>query len=174
MHVLIIGAGAAGSMAAWRLAKAGHQVTVLEQFKLDHDRGSSFGESRIVRRAYPDPLYTQLMGESYELWDELQESWRDACPSGRDSDEAELINRSGGLFFGPAGNPDIEAARAALQVNEVPFEELSSAQVSARFPEFRLPANTVALFEPSMGYARASNAVKAAAFLARRSGAQNS
>ena len=35
----------------------------LERFRLDHDRGSSYGDSRIVRRVYPDPLYTGLMAE---------------------------------------------------------------------------------------------------------------
>jgi len=167
---LVIGAGAAGTMAAWRLADTGHQVTVLEQFKIDHDRGSSFGESRIVRRVYTDPLYTGLMAEAYELWDELQEKWRNSCPSGPDSDEAELINRSGGLFFGPIGNPDVVAAQSALQQNGVEYENLTAEDVHARFPEFTLPPNTLALFEPTMGFARASNAIGAAAFFARMTG----
>jgi monomeric sarcosine oxidase len=172
MHVLIVGAGAAGTMAAWRVAEAGHEVTVLEQFKIDHDLGSSFGDSRIVRRVYSDRLYTGLMAESYDLWDELQRKWRNCCPAGPDSDQAELISRSGGLFFGPAGNPDVVAAEAALRTNHVPYEKLTAAQVGVRYPEFRLPPDTVALFEPSMGYARASNTINAAASLAQGCGAE--
>lgn len=175
MHTLIIGAGAAGSMAAWRIAQAGHQVTVLEQFTLDHDQGSSFGESRIVRRVYPDALYTELMAEAYSLWDELQTEWTAHCRYHSQSDslsDAELIRRSGGLFFGPSGNADVAAAESALFENGVPFEKLNAREVESRFPQFSMPADTCALFEPTMGYARASRSVHAAAVLAERSGAQ--
>ena len=72
MRVLILGIGGVGAMAAWRLARAGHEVIGFEQFGLDHDLGSSYGDSRIVRRVYPDTLYTGLMADAYALWDELQ------------------------------------------------------------------------------------------------------
>jgi len=48
MQVVIIGVGAAGSMAAWRLADTGQDVIALDQFRIDHDKGSSYGDSRIV------------------------------------------------------------------------------------------------------------------------------
>ena len=54
MRVVIVGVGGAGAMAAWRLAQAGHEVVALEQFEIDHDKGSSYGDSRVVRRVYPD------------------------------------------------------------------------------------------------------------------------
>jgi sarcosine oxidase len=41
-----------GSAAARFLAREGHAVVVLEQFELDHDRGSSYGTSRIIRKTY--------------------------------------------------------------------------------------------------------------------------
>jgi sarcosine oxidase/sarcosine oxidase/L-pipecolate oxidase len=33
-------------------------VIALKQFRIDHDNGSSYGGSRIVRRVYPDPFYS--------------------------------------------------------------------------------------------------------------------
>ena len=54
-RVAVVGAGIMGAAAAWALAARGAEVTVHEQFALDHDRGSSHGRSRIVRLAYPDP-----------------------------------------------------------------------------------------------------------------------
>ena len=64
MKVAVIGMGAAGGAAARFLALAGHDVTGFEQFRIGHDRGSSHGESRIVRYTYPDPFYSELMADA--------------------------------------------------------------------------------------------------------------
>lgn len=51
-----------------------HQVLGLEQFSVAHDRGSSHGESRIIRLAYHEhPDYVPLLLRAYALWQELQE-----------------------------------------------------------------------------------------------------
>ena len=149
-------------MCAWRLAKAGHEVIALEQYRLDHDKGSSFGDSRIVRRVYPDPFYTKLMARSYELWDELM----------TDSHDPNLFVKSGGIFVGDSGNPEIISARKALLASGVKFEDLNRDDCLSRFPAFPLRENEIALFEPSMGYARASLTLKAATKCARKFGAK--
>lgn len=148
-------------MTAWRLAAAGHKVTALEQFRIDHDRGSSYGDSRIVRRVYPDALYTRMMADAYALWAGLM----------RDSEDDSLFVQCGGLFFGQADNADLLDAEAALSSSDVPYERLDARECMRRFPAFRLDPEEAALYEPSMGYARASRAVRAAARLAVRSGA---
>ena len=129
MRVLIIGAGSAGAATAWRLAKAGHEVTALEQFRQDHDRGSSFGESRIIRRVYPDALYTNLMAGAYPLWDELQaeSSWQN------------LVELCGGIYVGTRDNPLVVAAEAALKSSGVSYEVLNPADCSRRFPRVSAP-----------------------------------
>src|SRR5262245_12545198 len=104
MRVVIVGAGAVGIMTAWRLARAGQEVVALEQFRIDHDRGSSYGDSRIVRRVYPDPLYTTLMADAYRLWNELM---AEAGDSG-------LFVQTGGIFCGAADHPQVQAAQEAL------------------------------------------------------------
>src|SRR5436305_1482297 len=73
MRVVVLGVGGVGAMAAWRLAAAGCDVIALEQYRIDHDRGSSFGDSRIVRRVYPDQVYTRMMAGAYALWSRLME-----------------------------------------------------------------------------------------------------
>ena len=161
MRVGIIGAGSAGAMAAWRCARAGHEVLLFEQFALDHDWGSSFGDSRIVRRVYPDPFYTALMGRAYELWDELQ----------TDVPKEELFIRAGGVFAGPSDHPEILAAGEALSASGVAYSLLTPEACAEQFPAFRLQPGETALYEPSMGYARASNAVRVAVRLARQNGA---
>src|SRR6476660_885496 len=115
LRVIIVGTGGVGAMAAWRLAKAGVEVVALEQFRLDHDRGSSYGDSRIVRRVYPDPLYTALMADAYTLWDELQAE----LPKRVAGAQKELMTRSGGIFFGQAQHPHLQAAHQALQASGV-------------------------------------------------------
>lgn len=41
--------------------REGKKVILLEQFELQHRRGSSHGESRIIRLAYPNETYTRIM-----------------------------------------------------------------------------------------------------------------
>ena len=124
MRVLIIGVGGVGAMAAWRLARAGQDVIAFEQFGLDHDRGSSYGDSRIVRRVYPDALYTSLMANAYTLWDELQAQ----CP------DEELFLRAGGVFFGPENHPLVQQAQAALGASGVAYECSGQSRVRPAFP----------------------------------------
>src|SRR5262249_48713891 len=110
----------------------------------------------------PDALYTALMADAYRLWDELM---ADAGDSG-------LFVQAGGIFCGAADHPKVVAAQKALEASRVPHEVLDRVESARRFPAFHLESNEVAVYEPSMGYARASRCVRAAAELARWHGAQ--
>jgi sarcosine oxidase len=74
MKVAVVGAGVMGCAAAWALRQRGADVTVHEQFSLDHDRGSSHGRTRIFRIAYPDPYWIRFAQEAYGGWQELDPS----------------------------------------------------------------------------------------------------
>lgn len=161
LKVIIIGAGAVGAAAGRFLASAGHHVTLLEQFTPDHDRGSSFGASRIIRRVYTDPYYTALMGAAYPLWEELE----------RQANEA-LMLRTGGLFFAHVASPELAAAADALRANDVPFDALDAPQAGRRFPELRLRPGEAALWQADSGLLRASACVRASLRLATAQGAQ--
>lgn len=160
-RIAVLGAGGVGSATARFLAHEGHSVTVVEQFSPDHDQGSSYGTSRIIRKTYTDGLYTSLMGEAYPLWDALE----------REAGES-LFVRTGGLFFAPSGHPELAAIRRALGEHRVPFEELDPTACARRFPGFRLRAGESGVFEPEAGFLRASACVRAQLRLASAHGAQ--
>ena len=161
MKVAVVGVGAVGSAACRFLAESGADVVGFERFEIGHGLGSSHGESRVIRYAYPDPLYTQLMRRAYELWDELQER----------SGEALLV-RCGGLFFGPKEHPELAEMEAALVVNGVPFDRLSPEELAERFPAIHLDSGERAIWQPGAGFLRAGAVVKANARLALESGAE--
>jgi sarcosine oxidase len=66
-----VGAGVMGCATAWALRERGAEVTVHEQFELDHDRGSSHGRTRIFRIAYPDPVWIRFAREARDGWLDL-------------------------------------------------------------------------------------------------------
>lgn len=50
------------------------QVLGLEQYDVAHNKGSSHGESRIIRIAYHEhPDYVPLLQRAWQLWKELEE-----------------------------------------------------------------------------------------------------
>ncbi|HSO00619.1 MAG TPA: N-methyl-L-tryptophan oxidase [Candidatus Nanopelagicales bacterium] len=159
---IVIGLGGMGSAACLHLAGRGSRVLGLEQYGLAHDRGSSHGETRIVRRAYlGSPELTQLLCRSYALWDELE----------RDSGQP-LFCRTGLLYAAVGESPQIpaDAARVATE-RGVGIELLDPAAAAARFPGLRIPRGARAFFEPDAGYVAAEAAVEACCRLAEARGA---
>jgi sarcosine oxidase len=158
VDVVIIGAGLAGSAAAWAITRRGRSVALLEAFQPGHRRGSSHGSARIFRRAYPDPLYVRLTGEAQALWRRL-------------ADEAgeELVLTTGGLDFGPGREQ--EKMYDLLAGSGVPAELMPAAAAAERWPGFAFGADPV-LFHPDAGVIDAERAVAAMCRLAAVRGAQ--
>src|SRR4051812_21768427 len=150
--VIVIGAGMAGSAAAWQLSKDGRRVLLLEQFEIGHARGSSHGESRIFRFAYPQPEYAKFAMQSKPLWLDLERE------SGR-----KLLHTIGGLDFAddPACFDEVKQIATALKLNGAAFEELDAKMIRKRYPQWRIPDHTVGVFSPDGGWIEASNAVRA-------------
>jgi sarcosine oxidase len=71
VKVAVVGAGVMGCAAAWALHERGAEVTVHEQFELDHDRGSSHGRTRIFRVAYPEVEWIRFARDAYAGWKDL-------------------------------------------------------------------------------------------------------
>ncbi|MEK4032229.1 FAD-dependent oxidoreductase [Methylocystis sp. IM3] len=76
---IMIGLGAMGSSACCHLARRGLMVLGLDQHSLVHDRGSSHGETRLIRKAYFEkPDYVPLLCIAFELWTQLQSECAEA------------------------------------------------------------------------------------------------
>jgi monomeric sarcosine oxidase len=156
--LVIVGAGLAGGAAAYAAAKRGMNVVVLDAFGPGHRNGSSHGSARIFRRAYPDPLYVRLTGQSGERWREL------AAAAGED-----FITVTGGLDFGAARNPG--QLQAVLTGCGVPAELMTAAAAARRWPQFDFAGVEQVMFHPDAGVLDPDRAVAAMLRLAAAGGA---
>ena len=73
-QVVIVGGGMAGLSCAAALAKRGlSDVVLLEAHTLAHARASSYGETRMFREMYSDPVLCRLAQEANRLWREEEQ-----------------------------------------------------------------------------------------------------
>ncbi|MGD1931273.1 MAG: N-methyl-L-tryptophan oxidase [Leptolyngbyaceae cyanobacterium] len=158
--VIVVGAGGVGSAAAYYLAKAGQKVLLLEQFELDHQNGSSYGQSRVIRYTYDHPTYVNLMQDAYPLWFALQEEAGE-----------KLYVKTGGLDFGFPETDTFQRMKASLDESRLPYEYLSQAEIAHRYPQFALEDGMTGLFNPDGGLLKTSRCVLAHARLAQARGA---
>lgn len=149
--VILIGLGAMGSAAAAQLAARGKRVLGLDRFFPPHDKGSSHGQSRVIRQAYfESPSYVPLLLHAYELWRELE----------RHSDSS-LMAITGGLMLGRSDSAVVAGSLRSAQTHDLPHELLDAAQIRRTFPQFVPDKDTVALFEANAGFLHAEAAVGA-------------
>jgi sarcosine oxidase len=159
--VIVVGLGGMGSAAVYQLARRGQRVLGLDRFSPAHDRDSSHGGSRLVRRTcWEDPVYVPLAERSYELWRELERS------SGED-----LLLMTGGLLLGSPGCTMLTGAQAAASAWDLDHELLSAAEIRRRFKTLAPGPDTVAFFEPTAGVVRPEAAVATHLRLAEAAGA---
>ncbi|HEY4110861.1 N-methyl-L-tryptophan oxidase [Puia sp.] len=137
----MIGLGANGSSALWHLAKTGKKVLGIDRFQPPHQRGSSHGESRIIRQAYHEsPFYVPLVKAAYPLWAELE------AAAGKP-----LFQKTGGLLLGAADTAVVQGARLSAETHGIPFEWLDATAIRNRFPAFRPTPDTVGVLEKEAG-----------------------
>ncbi len=136
--VIVVGVGGMGSAAVYHLARRGQRVLGLERFDIPHQHGSSHGITRLIRMAYyEDPAYVPLVQRACELWHELE------ATAGR-----QLIYTTGSIDSGPE---IFEGALACCRAHGLAHEVLDATEVARRWPAYRLPADTMALFQPDGG-----------------------
>ena len=140
--VVVVGLGAHGSAAARSLAERGLHVIGLERFRLGHDRGSSHGATRMIRRAYPSAAWDDLVDRAYGAWGRLEEA----------SDER-LLLPTGGVFARPRD--------AADALRGPGCEVLDAAAVAEVFPAIRLGDALEGLHDPAAGVLLADRALAA-------------
>jgi monomeric sarcosine oxidase len=160
--VVVVGGGGMGSAAAAEIAARGRSVIVLDRFPPPHDRGSSHGQSRLIRLAYFEhPDYVPLLRRAYERWRALEEE------TGR-----ALLTESGLLLVGPPTGEAIRGTLHAAAVHGLPLERLDTAAARAASPLFSLPDDWVALLERRGGWLRVEECVAAHVARAVRHGAR--
>lgn len=157
---IILGAGAMGSAAAYYLSKQGHRVLLLEQFEIDHRKGSSYGYSRIIRYSYDHPAYIALARAAFPAWHAIQEESQET-----------LYVRTGGIDFGPPDDLQFRNTVQSVQNAGIPHEMLDPQEAQRRFPQFRLNSDWQVLHQPDSGLLAASRCVKTHLRLAEQHGA---
>lgn len=161
-EVAVIGLGAVGSMALWRLASRGIPVVGFERFAPAHSRGSSHGETRMNKIIGDQPApYKPLALRADELWHELE----------RESG-AELVVESGGLVIGPRNGPYVTRARTLADAQGMPYEEIDATEIRRRYPAHAVDDDDVALVDPHAGYLRSEDGIRAAIARAEALGAE--
>src|SRR5438105_730700 len=151
-----------GACTLWRLAARGVQAVGFEQFQPGHDRGASHGETRIIRTAYYEGAeYVPLVRAAFGLWRELE------AGAGR-----QLLTMTGALMIGSPDSELVSGASRSAGEHHLEHEVLDAATVEQRFPQHRLEAGEVALYEKDAGVLRPDACVAAAATMAERLGAE--
>jgi len=159
---IVLGAGAIGSAALSALARRGARVLGIERFGPAHDRGSSHGRTRMIRQAYFEhPDYVPLVLRSYELWRELEARRGE-----------QLFFESGLLEIGPADGAVVPGVIRSASEHKLEVEEVNAAEVSRRWPGFRVPAGMTGVYEPRAGYLRVEACVRAQLTDATATGAE--
>jgi len=148
---VVLGLGVHGSAAVYELATRGLDVVGVERFAAGHTRGSSHGATRMIRRAYPNPVWNPLVERAYAGW----ERWGAA-------DGAPFLHPTGGLY-GHRGDGTMQGGRSA---------EASAVEQASIAPSLRLPEGYGAVHDPDAGVLEASRALAFAQRAAARAGAE--
>ncbi|MBL3699170.1 N-methyl-L-tryptophan oxidase [Leucobacter luti] len=161
--VVVIGAGAVGSMALWQLSKReGLAVVGIEQYGRVHSHGSYAGESRVFRTAvHEGGTYVPMIQRSRELWRELERE------SGRD-----IYYEVGALSIAPEGFPDLLTAQGTVREFDLEHRMLSTEELRAEFPQHRVQDGDVGLLDARGGGLRPEVAIMSALDIAERNGAE--
>ncbi len=142
--LLVIGTGGIGSAALYEAARRGARVLGIDRFEPGHDRGSSHGQTRMIRQAYFEhPDYVPLVLHAYGQWAELEQRRGE-----------QLYFETGLLEIGPRDGEVVPGVLASAQQHQLEVDSLSAADVRRRFPGFRMRDDLAAVFERRAGYLR--------------------
>src|SRR5207244_12465085 len=137
------------------------RVLGIARFFPGHDRGSSHGETRVIRLSYFEhPSYVPLLRHAYALWRELE------AAAGR-----RLLHVTGIAEIGAPDSLIVRGTLASCHLHALPHEVLAAAELMRKFPAFRVPPDFVGVVQPAGGYLDAEPSVEAFFALAQAAGA---
>jgi sarcosine oxidase len=151
--VVVVGAGVFGAWTAFRLARRGQSVLLIDAYGPGNSRASSGGESRIIRMGYgADELYTRWAMRSLVQWKELfAETLRSPA----------LFQETGVLWLANKDDVGFKQLTAVLSRCNVPFESLTSSAIAERYPQFNSHDLGVGILETESGVLMGRRAVAA-------------
>ena len=161
-EVIVLGVGGVGSAALHHLAARGLRVLGIDRFRPPHDRGSTHGQTRVIRQAYFEHSnYVPLLMESYRLWHELE-----ALSHRR------LLHQIGLIEVGPVDGIVVPGVLQAAVEHGLAVESLTASEVEARWSGLQFDRGMVGVFEPAAGYLLVEDCVQAQLDAATAAGAE--
>jgi sarcosine oxidase len=149
--VIVLGLGGVGSATAAALAAGGYRVLGIDQYAPPHSRGSSHGETRVIRKAYFEhPDYVPMLSRAYELWTQLEQE------TGR-----QLYFPTGLLQIGPADGEVLAGVRRSADEHALAVEQMSMQQAQQTFPGVQGDPSWTAIVERNAGYLSVEQCVEA-------------
>lgn len=159
---IVVGVGGMGSAACYHLARRHQRVLGLEQYDIPHTYGSSHGQTRIIRLAYyEDPSYVLLLRRAYELWRDIEQTAGER-----------LLHVTGSIDAGPPDSWVFKGSVRSCIEHGLDHTVLTSAELTERFPAYRLPPETLACYQPDGGFLVPERAVVAYVQAAQAHGAE--
>ncbi len=148
--VAVVGAGVFGAWTAYRLQRSRERVLLIDASGPANSRSSSGDESRIIRMGYGgDEIYSRSALRSLELWREL------SAKAGET-----LFSQTGVLWLAHEDDPYAAKTAETLNTIGIPFERLTSSEVTQRYPQIGLDGIAWGMFEPNSGVLMARRAVQ--------------
>jgi sarcosine oxidase len=158
---IVLGTGGVGSAALFQLAKRGARVLGIDRFSGGHDRGSSHGQTRIIRQAYFEHAdYVPLLLRAYELWADLEARRGE-----------KLLHQVGLVEIGPPRGIVVQGVLESARLHQLPVDHFSADEARRRFPGLEIPEGYEAVFERTAGYLLVERCVLAHLAEAERLGA---
>jgi sarcosine oxidase len=160
--VAVVGAGVFGAWTAYQLRRSGKRVVLIDAYGAGNSRSSSGDESRIIRMGYgADEIYTRSALRSLRLWQELFARV-----------DQPLFHQTGVLWLAHEDDPYPLKTAETLEKIGIPFEKLTTAEVSRRYPQIGLDGISWAMLEANSGVLSARRAVQAVTFAAIKTGVE--
>jgi len=150
-----------GSSSAWALSKRSDKVSSVTLIEPGYSITSSWGEARITRLAYVDPMMIRLMEMSFQLWDELAKAT-----------STQLLLWTGIIDIVPDDvSEDVTKLKNAYKECKLTYEELPHDEVKRRWPALSCPENTTWIYQKAAALILAQDAVAACKKAAEQNGA---
>lgn len=162
MKIAVVGLGAIGSQVLWQLSRQpGVEVHGYETHYPGHPTAGAGGDSRLFwNLELSEPKYAPIIVRAGEAWNRLEHAA--GVP---------LRDRTGVLVFGEEGSAQMAKAVSSAELTGASVEEISHAQLAAKFPQFSFGPNDVGVWDALGAVIKPELTVATAARLAERGGA---